>query len=223
MIEKILYHNTLLRDIHGFAIDENNNLYATNTGTVSTSNIVKISSGGIGDINGTISALTTSYNSTRIFQQIVYLNGFLYATGNDTNIYKVNVSNGTITTFCTLSQNGSYGIIYYDGFFYVSCRSRTVTPNNGNIYKINSTTGTFTTFISSSNFTSVGGLTIDNDINFYVSDTSAFKVLKFNSSGTLLNNSFITISNTTTQVPTYPFYYNGFIYSRPLDLNRGGS
>ena len=125
-----------MTQISGLVFDDNNNLYACNFGTP-TSCIIKI------DKHGNATQLTEQYTD-RNFVSMVYLDNFLYVTGFNNCIYKVDTHSGNLTTFVTLPENGTNGLTYSNGAFYVICQNGIQTVN---IYKINSD-GVYSIFIS---------------------------------------------------------------------------
>lgn len=182
LTQTVFCASKLLTQISGIVFDENENMYACNFGTPSAS-IVKI------DPYGTATLLTHQYGSDRNFVNMVYLHGFLYVTGFNNFVYKVNVHNGELTTFATLPEGGTNGITYFHNNFYV------ITQNgmqSGNVYKID-THGKHSIFISEYNLagTQYCGIAADSHGNFYITDEGTNSVVKYDINGKLINVSFI--------------------------------
>jgi hypothetical protein len=182
----------------------NGNLYATNYGDPNNSNIIEI------DSNGIARQLTQGYND-RDFSGMVYLDGFLYVTGYTKYVYKVNVTSGVVTTFATIPVDcNTVGITHWNGDLYVVCMG----ANNG-IYKINVNSANVSIFISSQVLTtsSPNYITTDSNGNFYISvDDTSPKIIKFDNSGNLINNAFITGKYFQTII-----FYNNYLYTTDFE------
>jgi hypothetical protein len=181
--QTVFCDSKLLTQISGLVFDGHDNLYACNFGS-ETASIIKI------DPYGNATLLTEQYGSDRNFASMVYLDGFLYVTGFNNCVYKVDIHNGHLSVFATLPNNGTNGITFFDDNFYV------VTGNgmqSGNVYKIERN-GKFTIFISENNLagTQYCGIANDSKGNFYITDEGTNSVVKYNKDGTLINLSFIT-------------------------------
>ena len=172
----------LLTQVSGLVYDKANNLYACNFGTP-TSNIIKI------DSHGKATLLTEQYTGDRNFVSMVYLDKFLYVTGFNNCVYKVDVHTGELTTFVTLPDNGTNGIAHYDDAFYVVTQDGL---NSGNVYKVNYD-GTYIIFINKNKLigTQYNIIVTDEDGNFYITDEGNSTVVKYNEDGDLINSEFI--------------------------------
>jgi sugar lactone lactonase YvrE len=174
--------SALLTQISGLACDEHDNIYACNFGTPSAS-IVKI------DKHGNATLLTEPYGSDRNFVSMVYLDKFLYVTGFNNCVYKVDSDTGKLTTFTTLPDVGTNGITFYDGAFYVTTQDG---PNSGNVYKVNRD-GEHSVFIEKTELigTQYNSIVHDKEGNFYITDEGNNTVVKYSYNGKLLNTEFI--------------------------------
>lgn len=174
-------NSPLLTQISGLVYDEHQNLYACNFGTP-TASIVKI------DKHGHATLLTEQY-SDRNFVTMVYLDDFLYVTGFNNCVYKVDIHTGELTTFVTLPENGTNGLTYSDGAFYVICMDGMQT---GNVYKITQD-GQFSIFISQDTLvgTQYNIIVTDKRGNFYITDEGNNTVVQYCPDGKLMNSTFI--------------------------------
>jgi len=181
-VQTTFCHSNLLTQVSGIVHDKHNNLYACNFGTP-TASIIKI------DTHGNATLLTEQYAGDRNFVSMVCLGDFLYVTGFNNCVYKVNINSGTLTTFVTLPDNGTNGITYYDGTFYVTTQDG---MNSGNVYKV-SLNGIFNVFIDKTNLigTQYNSIVTDEDGNFYITDEGNTTVVKYNEYGVLINANFI--------------------------------
>jgi sugar lactone lactonase YvrE len=200
--------------------DSSNNLYVSSgfiAGGISF-NIYKI------DTLGNITKLTSNTNMTLTFNGMFYnnSNNTLYITANNQNIYTVNLSNNSLTILTTVSLppfstsaslNGIFGIIIdTNNYLYVVLQFSLV-PYYGYVYKINLTDLTTTTFLSSSS-ARLSYITMDTDNNFYITSSNPQTVLKYNSSGTLLNSTFIN-SVTFSSI----LFYNNYLFFTNRNTN----
>ena len=182
-VQSTVSESPLFTQVSGFAFDKHNNLYACNFGTPDA-NIIKI------DEDGNVTPLTKNFPGDRNFISMVYLDKFLYVTGFNNHVYKVDTRSGELTTFATLPNNGTNGLTFHDGAFYVvTCDGM----NTGNIYKVNMD-GTFSIFIKESDLegTQYNGVVSDKDGNFYFTDEVKDAVAKHSWDGKLINSKFIT-------------------------------
>ena len=184
----------------------NGYLYATNYGDPNNSNVIKI------DSNGIATQITQGYFD-RDFSGMVYLDGFLYATGYNKYVYKINVTSGVVTTFATIPVDcNTIGITHLNGHLYVVCSGA-----NNAIYKINVLSASVSIFISSQLLatSSPNYITTDSNGNFYISvDDVSPKIIKFDISGNVINNAFITGKYFQTII-----FYNNNLYT--TDFNTG--
>lgn len=177
MTQTIFCNSNLLTQVSSLVFDDVGNLYATNFGAP-TSNILKI------DTLGNASTLVTADSGN--YAGMVYVNEYLYVTGYNNEVYKVDITTGTLTVFCTLPQNGAArGITYFSGAFYVVSTDNTGGSRVGTVFQIQPN-GAYSVFISHSNLGVADCITVDTSGNFYITETEANQVLKFNSSGTLI-------------------------------------
>jgi sugar lactone lactonase YvrE len=205
MSETTFCSSNLLTLVSSLVFDsDTGNLYAANFGNT-TANIVKINSSGVASL------LTQQYND-RNFSGMAYFNGFLYVTGDENYVYKVNAESGELTTFATL-LNGSItaGITYWNNNLYVVCNGL-----SSAIYQVNVNTATVTVFINGTSLSTTypNYIATDSNGNFYITDNKYNRVLKYNSSGSLITRTFI--SNVTFQTI---IFYNNYFYFTNYDTN----
>jgi len=183
VLQKTFCDSKLLTQISGLVFDEHDNLYACNFGTPSAS-IVKI------DKDGNAVRLTELYGNDRNFVSMVYLDNFLYVTGFNNCVYKVDSQSGVLTTFTTLADVGTNGLTFFDNHFYVVTQDG---MSSGNVYKVDKD-GNNTVFINKNDLlgTQYNSIVNDNDGNFYITDEGNSTVVKYSHDGILLNLTFIT-------------------------------
>jgi hypothetical protein len=204
----------LFKAVTSLAYDNvNGNLYAANFGdhnNSNNSNIIKI------DANGIATSLTSGYND-RDFSGMIYLDGFLYVTGYNQYVYKVNVTSGFVTTFATIPGSCiTVGITHWNGDLYVVCMGA-----DKGIYKINVNSANVSIFISSQVLATLTPMyiTTDSNGNFYISvDDTSPKIIKFDNSGNLINNAFITVAGKYFETI---IFYNNYLYITDLNSLTG--
>jgi len=178
--------SNLLTQIGGLVCDEDNNIYACNFGSP-TASIIKI------DPHGVATLLTEQYGSDRNFVSMVYLDKFLYVTGFNKQVYKVDIHTGKLTTFTTLPEDttdaGTNGITYYKHHFYVVTQDG---PNSGNVYKVDHD-GKNEIFIDKSDLigTQYNCIVNDKEGNFYITDEGNSTVVKYDKHGKMVNKEFM--------------------------------
>jgi sugar lactone lactonase YvrE len=180
--QKTFCDSELLTQVSGMVHDEYNNLYACNFGSPSAC-IIKI------DPQGKATLLTEQYGSDRNFVTMVYLDKFLFVTGFNDCVYKVDVHTGKLTTFVTLPDKGTNGLTFYKNAFYVTTQDG---PNSGSVYKVDKE-GNFSVFINKEGLigTQYNSIVCDNDGNLYITDEGNESVVKYSHDGKVLNSEFM--------------------------------
>lgn len=197
MVQSIFCSSGLLTQVSSLVCDDDGNVYASNF-TSNATNIIKI------DTNGNATQLTANNNGNVNYVGMVYVNGYIYVTGYNSNVYKVNIVGGEVTTFVTLPRDSTTGITYYNGSLYVVCQT------SPTIYKVDMD-GTYSIFISQNLFIP-NYVTTDTDGNFYVTDNGSIR--KYNNSGLFLKN-FNNVYAPNGLISTI-IYYNNYLYGTTL-------
>lgn len=205
--------SALLTQVSGLVCDEHNNMYACNFGTP-TASIIKI------DTTGKATPLTQQYDD-RNFVSMVYLDDFLYVTGFNNCVYKVEIHTGELTTFVTLPQNGTNGLTYSDGALYVVCMDGMQT---GNVYKINMH-GEYSVFISEDSLagTQYNIITTDKHENFYITDEGNNSVVKYDKEGKLMNSTFITGEHQSVLINKHNIYLTNYLVNKISQYDMEGT
>lgn len=200
----VFCNSDLLTQVSGLVCDEHNNMYACNFGTPATC-IIKI------DTTGKATPLTQQYDD-RNFVTMVYLDDFLYVTGFNNCVYKVEIHTGELTTFVTLPQNGTNGLTYSDGAFYVVCMNGMQT---GNVYKINME-GEYSVFISEDSLagTQYNIITTDKHGDFYITDAGKNSIVKYDKEGKLMNSSLITGEHQSILINKQHIYLTNYLVNK---------
>jgi len=180
---QITFSNSLLlTQVSGLVFDKERNLYACNFGTPSA-NIVKI------DKHGNVTPLTTQFSNDRNFVSMVCLDNFLYVTGFNNCVYKVDIHSGDLTTFVTLPDNGTNGLAFYNDAFYVVTADG---MNSGSVYKV-TLDGKVSVFIDKAKLigTQYNIIAFDTNGDLYITDEGNSAVAKYDHKGNLINSKFI--------------------------------
>lgn len=214
-LSKTFCNSLHLTQISALVYDENNNLYACNFGSP-TASIIKINP------DGEASVLINHEGSDRNFVSMVYLKHFLYVTGFNNCVYKVNIDNGDISIFVTLPENGTNGIAHLNGAFYVVCMNANC-MQTGNIYKINMD-GTYSIFISEDKLggTQYNIIATDKDGNFYITDEGQNAVVKYNIAGELIDPKFITGEFQSILIHNNHIYVTNYLINQISQYNIDG-
>jgi hypothetical protein len=181
--QTVFCYSPLLTQVSGLVFDDHNNMYACNFGSPSAG-IVKI------DKHGQATPLTELYSSDRNFVTMVHLDEFLYVTGFNNCVYKVDIHTGELTTFATLPQNGTNGLVFSNGFFYVICQNG---MQSGNVYRITRDGSEVSVFISENTLegTQYNTISTDEYANLYITDELSNSVVKYSHDGKLIDSKFI--------------------------------
>lgn len=181
-----------------------------------SSTIIRIDSAGNATLLATITAVNLNF--------MVYVNGYIYVTGANPYIYKVNINDGTWILFASLPDTipsfpaFTQGITYSNGLLYVS-------DGYNKIYSITlGNTPVVTLFIASTisqdtpNTPQIVGIATDLNNNFYLNYTIQAQpiigdVAKYNSLGSLLNEDFIS----NVEYRDIIFYKNNFYFTNGLN------
>uniref|UniRef100_A0A6C0E464 Hedgehog/Intein (Hint) domain-containing protein n=1 Tax=viral metagenome TaxID=1070528 RepID=A0A6C0E464_9ZZZZ len=208
MPEQIFSNSGLFGQISSLVVDENDNLYASNFNSPPAT-IVKVSKNGAATLLATITPGSISIN----FAGMVYVNGYLYVTGYNYNVYKVDINSGTITVFVTLPQDGTLGITYVGGYFYIVSGARS--PNR--VYKVTLDGLSYSVFYEISNSYNLLYITADTSGNFYITSYRSSNVIQLNSSGQLITSNFIT---SNSNVPNTIIFHDNQFYCSNGNVNK---
>lgn len=200
MVQSIFCSSNLLTQVSSLVCDDDGNVYASNF-TSNATNIIKI------DTNGNATQLTSSniFDYEVNHTGMVYVNGYLYVTGYNRRVYKVNIVGGGVTTFVNLPSDNTTGITYYNESLYVVCN---YLPT---IYKVNMD-GTYSVFITQ-NLSYPTYITNDIDGNFYITDNGS--ILKYNNLGLFLKD-FNNTNFAPNGIISTIIYYNNYLYGTSL-------
>jgi hypothetical protein len=164
----------LLSSVNNFVVDDNGNLYVS----CYNNRLIKI------DTNGN----ATLFVDNVMFQGMVIVNGFLYATNGVSDIYRVDINSGVCIIFLTLPIPSSlWGIAHYGGSLYVMNYLQ-----EGACLKINLADRSWRDFIT--NLEWAWTIDIDKNGNIYIPDIST-NIKKYDSNGVFIRYTNIFSSN----------------------------
>jgi len=214
LVQTTFCKSPLLTQVSGLVCDENNNLYACNFGSP-TASIIKINP------QGKATLLTEQYSGDRNFVTMVYLEDFLYVTGFNNCVYKVNIHTGELITFVTLPDNGTNGITYYKNKFYVVTQD---CMNSGSVYKVE-LDGSFSVLIDKTGLigTQYNTITVDEKGNLYITDKGNNSVVKYDKHGHIINSNFITGPYQSILIHDRFIYVTNYIINQISQYNMYGN
>lgn len=182
--------STLLsHSVNSLAFDGAGNLYATNFqggADVNKGTIIKITSSGVASL---LATNTDGFNIP--FCGLVYSYPYdcLFATGNNTKIYKINITTGAVTIFSTAcAVGGSTGIVAVGASYLIVCCNGPGTAGGGAVYEIDASTGAlFSTFIPGGVFAGYPNYIayLPSTGTYLISDYTGNKVYNFLSNGVI--------------------------------------
>jgi sugar lactone lactonase YvrE len=187
----------------GLSIDENGNLYASNSGRFSSNTLTGESVYKIAP-NGAVSTFTTDLSGP-LGSYFDSAGNFYVANYNNGKITKISV-NGEKAVFSNFS-NASAITINSQGEFFVSSFF------GNKIYKVDST-GNKEVWVTDSRFDGPVGISLDEEENIYVANYNGGKVFKIDS-----NKSISQLANLPSGIG-YITYSNGILYATGYTTNR---